>query len=107
VAAAQDHLWTFGTGSVVGRLLHLRWPSINVVITPIDPKSRITENTVFRIGSITKTFTAIAVMQLRERGLVDLDAPANGLFAVDRGAPPGQWVHAARRAALLSRIRAW
>src|SRR5512132_611188 len=38
VAAAQDHLWTFGTGSVVGRLLHLRWPSINVVITPIDPK---------------------------------------------------------------------
>lgn len=29
------------------------------------------------------------------------------LFAVDRGALPGQWVHAARRAALVSRIRAW
>jgi hypothetical protein len=29
-----------------------------------------------------------------------------GLFAVDRGALPGQWVHAARRAALVSRIRA-
>jgi hypothetical protein len=28
------------------------------------------------------------------------------LFAVDRGALPGQWVHAARRAALVSRIRA-
>jgi hypothetical protein len=25
----------------------------------------------------------------------------------DRGALPGQWVHAARRAALVSRIRAW
>lgn len=37
----------------------------------------ITEDTVFRIASITKTFTAIAVMQLWERGLVDLDAPAN------------------------------
>ena len=29
------------------------------------------------------------------------------LFAVDRGALPGQWVHAARRTALVSRIRAW
>ena len=37
----------------------------------------VTEDTVFRIGSLTKTFTAVAVMQLWERGLVDLDAPAN------------------------------
>ena len=32
-----------------------------------------TPQTQYRIGSITKTFTAVAVMQLRERGLVDLD----------------------------------
>jgi CubicO group peptidase (beta-lactamase class C family) len=37
----------------------------------------VTEDTVFRIASISKTFTAIAVMQLVERGRVDLDAPAN------------------------------
>ena len=37
----------------------------------------ITDDTAFRIGSVTKLFTAVAVMQLRERGLVDLDAPAN------------------------------
>ncbi len=37
---------------------------------PIDP------DTVFRVGSITKPFTAIAVLQLVEEGLVDLDAPA-------------------------------
>ena len=37
----------------------------------------VTLDTVFRIGSLTKTFTAVAVMQLCERGLVDLDAPAN------------------------------
>ena len=43
----------------------------------ISSKAPITADTVFRIGSITKTFTAIAVMQLWERGLVDLDAPAN------------------------------
>ena len=39
--------------------------------------SPITEDTVFRVGSITKLFTAIAVMQLEEVGLVDLDAPAS------------------------------
>ena len=38
---------------------------------------RVTEDTVFRIGSLTKTITAVAVVQLCERGLVDLDAPAN------------------------------
>src|SRR5580765_2519490 len=43
----------------------------------IRSNTPITEDTVFRIGSITKTFTAIAVMQLWEQGLVDLDAPAN------------------------------
>jgi CubicO group peptidase (beta-lactamase class C family) len=43
----------------------------------IASNTPITEDTVFRIGSITKTFTALAVMQLWERGLVDLDAPAN------------------------------
>ena len=37
----------------------------------------VTEHTVFRIASITKTMTAIAVMQLWEAGLIDLDAPAS------------------------------
>ena len=37
----------------------------------------VTEDTGFRIASITKTMTAVAVMQLWEQGLVDLDAPAN------------------------------
>ncbi|MCK4513725.1 MAG: beta-lactamase family protein, partial [Spirochaetaceae bacterium] len=35
----------------------------------------VTADTVFRIGSITKLFTAFAVMQLIEDGLVDLDEP--------------------------------
>jgi CubicO group peptidase (beta-lactamase class C family) len=38
--------------------------------TPVD------QDTVFRIGSVTKTMTAIAIMQLQEQGLVGLDAPA-------------------------------
>lgn len=36
---------------------------------PLDPDSR------FRIGSVTKTFTAVLVMQARDEGLLDLDDP--------------------------------
>jgi CubicO group peptidase (beta-lactamase class C family) len=46
-------------------------------LADIASNTPVTADTVFRIGSITKTFTAIAVMQLWEKGLVDLDAPAN------------------------------
>jgi CubicO group peptidase (beta-lactamase class C family) len=46
-------------------------------LADIASQMPITEDTVFRIGSVTKTITAIAVVQLWERGLVDLDAPAN------------------------------
>lgn len=46
-------------------------------LADITSNTPITEDTVFRIGSITKTFTAVALMQLLEQGLVDLDAPAN------------------------------
>lgn len=37
--------------------------------TPVD------ENTIFHWASITKTFTGIAIMQLRDRGLLKLDDP--------------------------------
>lgn len=46
-------------------------------LADIETGRRVGLDTVFRIASITKTFTAIAVMQLHEQGLVDLDAPAN------------------------------
>lgn len=46
-------------------------------LADIPSKAQITEDTVFRIASVTKLFTAIAVMQLVEDGLVDLDVPAN------------------------------
>jgi CubicO group peptidase (beta-lactamase class C family) len=46
-------------------------------LADIASRTPVTEDTVFRVGSLTKTFTAIAVMQLQGQGLVDLDAPAN------------------------------
>lgn len=43
-----------------------------------DPPRRVDpETTLFRIGSITKTFTWIAVMRAVEAGKIDLDAPVN------------------------------
>lgn len=41
--------------------------------TPVDPRT-----TVFRVGSISKLFTTTAVMQLVERGSIDLDEDVNG-----------------------------
>jgi CubicO group peptidase (beta-lactamase class C family) len=56
-------------------------------VADIASSTQITEETVFRIGSITKTFTAIAVMQLWEQGLVDLDTPANDYLRAYRLIP--------------------
>ncbi|WP_157816014.1 serine hydrolase domain-containing protein [Spirosoma pollinicola] len=38
-------------------------------------KTPMTVNTVVNIGSVTKTFTALSVMQLEERGLLDIQKP--------------------------------
>jgi CubicO group peptidase (beta-lactamase class C family) len=75
------------------RKIRNRWPAVGLAVGVVrdgslvhfagqglaDTASNtpITEDTVFRIASITKTFTAIAVMQLWEQGSIDLDAPAN------------------------------
>src|SRR5579859_3608369 len=44
-------------------------------ITNVDHPLPVTPDTLFQIGSITKTVTCTAVMRLVERGLIDLDAP--------------------------------
>ncbi len=56
-------------------------------LADIASKTPITEDTVFRIASISKTFTAVAVMQLWEQGLIDLDAPASDYLRAYRLIP--------------------
>ena len=81
-----------------------RWPSAGLAVAvvrdgglawfhghgvgDISSKNPITKDTAFRIGSITKTFTAIAVLQLSEQGLVDLDAIEMVLLAAISRASP-------------------
>lgn len=62
----------------------------------------VTEDTVFRVGSLTKTITAVAVMQLWERGLVDLDAPANDYLTTFRLSPVRQGLQPATLRHLLT-----
>ena len=57
-----------------GRVIMIRGYGLAKVesFTPVVP-----ESTIFRIGSISKVFTATAVVQLADRGLVDMNADVN------------------------------
>src|SRR4051812_10796304 len=41
----------------------------------LDAKRPVDDATIFHWASITKTFTGVAIMQLRDRGLLSLDDP--------------------------------
>jgi len=66
-----------------GRLCHFHGHGL----ADIASRTPVTEDTAFRIGSSTKTFTAIAVLQLCEQGLIDLDAPAGDYLRAYRLIP--------------------
>lgn len=53
--------------------------------SPVDP-----ENTLFRIGSVSKVVTATAVMQLVEQGVLDLDADIQQYLDFDLPTPRGE-----------------
>ncbi|MFZ1288146.1 MAG: serine hydrolase domain-containing protein [Candidatus Phosphoribacter sp.] len=54
-----------------GRLVH----SVHVGSAQLDPPSPADDHTQFMIGSVTKTFTAVVVMALRDEGRLALDDP--------------------------------
>jgi len=77
--------------SYVNDIVGLRPPALSIAIATTDdliyakgfgiadrPENiQATSDTVYFWGSITKTVTATAIMQLREQGLVDLEAPVS------------------------------
>ena len=63
-----------------------------VGLADVEAEIEATPETQYRVGSITKTFTAVAVMQLRDEGKLDLDDRVGGAHPRDRerlaDAPP-------------------
>jgi len=54
-------------------------------VTSVENPLPVTPDTLFQIGSITKTFVATAVMRLVENGKLDLDSPVRlAFYAEDR-----------------------
>ena len=67
-------------------------------------------NTIYRVGSISKSFTAVALLQLWQQGVVELDAPVQeALPEMERlggkapGSPAVTWRHLASHTAGLIR----
>jgi CubicO group peptidase (beta-lactamase class C family) len=67
-------------GVVGGSLLFVRGDSVlareHYGFADLDTRRRTDDHTIYHWASITKTFTAIALMQLRDRGRLSLDDPA-------------------------------
>jgi len=55
----------------------------------VETRQPITPSTLFRAGSISKLFTGVAVMQLVEKGKIDLDRDVNDYLDFGIGTPPG------------------
>jgi CubicO group peptidase (beta-lactamase class C family) len=62
-------------GIAVGILHEGQTATAGFGVTSVDHPLPVTDETLFQIGSITKTFTALAIVRLTEMGGVDLDAP--------------------------------
>ena len=71
--AEREHVPGAAWGIVVdGKLVHVG----TVGIRDLSTKAPVTADTVFRIASMTKSFTAMAILKLRDAGKLSLDDPA-------------------------------
>lgn len=55
-----------------GRLVHVK----GLGVQDLESRRPVTAETLFRIASMTKSFTALSILKLRDEGKVSLDAPA-------------------------------
>ncbi|MCA1900259.1 MAG: beta-lactamase family protein [Chloroflexi bacterium] len=62
-------------GAAIGVYHQSREFAAGFGVTSVENPLPVTPDTLFQIGSITKTFTGTALMQLAEQGKIDLDAP--------------------------------
>jgi D-alanyl-D-alanine-carboxypeptidase/D-alanyl-D-alanine-endopeptidase len=64
-----------------GRLVHVKGSGVQ----DVDAKRPVTADTLFRIASMTKAFTALSILKLRDDGKLVLDAPAETYVPELRG----------------------
>jgi len=86
VRTAQRDWRAPGVSAGVVRDGALVW-STHVGSARLDPDKPGTDETQFMIGSITKTFTALLVLQLRDEGKLELDAPLGTWLPRTKHAP--------------------
>ena len=73
VQKVLDETGVPGAGIALARLERVEWAG-GIGFADRDARSPVTADTHFRVGSISKTFIAMALVQLYEDGKVDLDA---------------------------------
>lgn len=72
--AEANHFPGLAYGIVVdGKLVHAG----NYGYTDLEKKVPVSSSSLFRIASMSKSFTAMAILKLRDDGKLDLDAPAH------------------------------
>ena len=64
-----------------GRLVHVKGAGVQ----DLDTKQPVSVNTLFRIASMTKAFTALSILKLRDDGKLALDAPVETYVPELRG----------------------
>src|SRR5262245_38538628 len=64
-----------------GRLTHVKGAGVQ----DLESKRPVTADTLFRIASMTKAFTALSILKLRDEGWLALDAPAETYVPELRG----------------------
>ena len=64
-----------------GKLVHAKGAGVQ----DIESKRPVTADTLFRIASMTKSFTALSILKLRDEGKLSLDAPADTYVPEMRG----------------------
>ncbi|HZU83271.1 MAG TPA: serine hydrolase domain-containing protein, partial [Polyangiaceae bacterium] len=62
-------------------------------VSDLESQAKVTEDTVYCIGSMTKPFTATAILQLRDAGKLELDQPVTRYLPRFRVAEPGAAEH--------------
>jgi CubicO group peptidase (beta-lactamase class C family) len=72
--ADKNHVPGFSYGLVVdGKLIH----TMNMGVTNVDNQTAVSNQSDFRIASMTKSFTAMAILKLRDEGRLKLDDPTD------------------------------